>query len=52
MFNILLTTPFEAWIKAHPIIDQIFGWIFLVIFAWYLYKFAKTHGKEKDNRNS
>ena len=49
MFNILLTTPFEALIKAHPIIDQIFGWIFLDIFAWYLYKFVKTHGKEKNN---
>jgi len=34
------------------LIDRIFMWIFLVIFTWYIYKLVKTHGKEKDNRNS
>lgn len=48
---VLLTTLFD-FLNSHPIIGQIFGWTFLAIFAWYLYKFAKTHGKEKDNRNS
>jgi uncharacterized membrane protein len=52
MLKIVLLTALFDFLNDHPIIDQIFGWVFLGIFAWYLYKFAKTHGKEKDNRNS